>query len=80
MRYQDGGFDAARAMVLRLWGDRIVNVADDARDPKTALQEWAQARGEVPPQYIETARSGPDHSRIKTPSRTSRSIGAFKES
>ena len=64
--YQDGGFDAARAMVLRLWGDRIVNVADDARDPKTALQEWAQARGEVPPQYIETARSGPDHQPVFT--------------
>lgn len=64
--YQDGGFDAARAMVLRLWGARIHNVADDARDPKTALQEWAQARGENPPEYIEVARSGPDHQPIFT--------------
>ena len=62
--YQDGGFDGARAMVLRLWGARIHNVADDARDPKTALQEWAQARGENPPEYIEVARSGPDHQPI----------------
>ena len=59
--YEDGGFDPAREMVLRLWGDRITKVEDDARDAKTALQEWAQARGEVPPQYIEVARSGPDH-------------------
>jgi ribonuclease-3 len=59
--YQDGGFDAARQVVLRLWGARISNVADDARDAKTALQEWAQARGEEPPRYTETARSGPDH-------------------
>ena len=59
--YQDGGFDAARDLVLRLWGDRITNVADDARDAKTALQEWAQGRGEVPPQYVEVARTGPDH-------------------
>ena len=59
--YEDGGFEAARAMVLRLWGDRVHQVEDDARDAKTALQEWAQARGEVPPAYIEVARSGPDH-------------------
>lgn len=59
--YQDGGFEAARAAVLRLWGERIHNVAADARDAKTALQEWAQARGETPPQYVEVARTGPDH-------------------
>ena len=35
--YQDGGFDGARAMVLRLWGARIHNVADDARDPKNGV-------------------------------------------
>ena len=64
--YMDGGFDAARKVVLSLWGDRIHNVADDARDAKTALQEWAQARGEVPPQYIEVARSGPDHQPVFT--------------
>lgn len=64
--YQDGGFDVARDMILRLWGDRITNVADDARDPKTALQEWAQARGETPPQYVEVGRTGPDHQPVFT--------------
>ena len=59
--YLDAGFDAARDMVLRLWGARIDSVEADARDPKTALQEWAQARGMTPPAYTETARSGPDH-------------------
>lgn len=59
--HQDSGFEAARALVLRLWGDRIGRVEADARDPKTALQEWAQARGMAPPTYTETARSGPDH-------------------
>jgi ribonuclease-3 len=63
---QDGGFEAARDMVLRLWGARIHDVADDARDAKTALQEWAQARGEVPPQYVEVARTGPDHQPVFT--------------
>jgi len=64
--FLDGGFDAAQAMVLRLWGARIHNVAEDARDAKTALQEWAQARGEPPPRYVEMARSGPDHQPIFT--------------
>jgi ribonuclease III len=59
--YQDAGFDAARALILRLWGDRIGAVKSDARDPKTALQEWAQARGMGPPAYVEVGRSGPDH-------------------
>ena len=31
------------------------------RDPKTALQEWAQARGLPPPSYRQAGRSGPDH-------------------
>ena len=64
--YLDGGFDAAREMVLRLWGGRIGQVEQDARDPKTALQEWAQARGLPPPDYRQTARSGPDHAPIFT--------------
>lgn len=64
--YQDGGFDAAREAILRLWGARVNNVADDARDAKTALQEWAQARGETPPQYVEVGRTGPDHQPIFT--------------
>ena len=59
--YLDGGFTAAKALVLRLWGDRIGQVETDARDAKTALQEWAQARGQQPPTYIEVAREGPDH-------------------
>jgi len=59
--YRDAGFDVAKAVVLRLWGSRIDKVKDDARDAKTALQEWAQARGLPPPAYVETARTGPDH-------------------
>ncbi|MFU8862861.1 MAG: ribonuclease III [Rhodobacterales bacterium] len=64
--YLDAGFDAARAMILRLWGDRIGAVEEDARDAKTALQEWAQARGLPPPKYVELQRSGPDHAPVFT--------------
>ncbi|MEO0774436.1 MAG: ribonuclease III [Pseudomonadota bacterium] len=59
--YRDGGFEAAKDLVIRLWGDRVAQVDDDARDAKTALQEWAQARGLSPPKYIELSRDGPDH-------------------
>ncbi len=64
--YLDAGFAAAREVVLRLWGDRIGAVEEDARDAKTALQEWAQARGQTPPAYVEVAREGPDHAPVFT--------------
>ena len=62
--YLDAGLDTARDMILRLWGKRIVAVEEDARDPKTALQEWAQARGMALPQYTQVGRSGPDHAPV----------------
>lgn len=64
--YLDGGFDAARDLINRLWGNRIDAVEDDARDAKTSLQEWAQGRGLQPPRYIEVKRSGPDHAPVFT--------------
>ncbi len=64
--YLDGGFEAARTVVLRLWGDRISSVADDARDAKTALQELAQARGQRIPIYEVVRRTGPDHAPVFT--------------
>ncbi|RYG91590.1 ribonuclease III [Loktanella sp. IMCC34160] len=64
--YLDAGYDAARDVVLALWRDRIDGVEEVAQDAKTALQEWAQARGEQPPRYIEVAREGPDHSPVFT--------------
>jgi ribonuclease-3 len=64
--YLDGGFEAARGVVLRLWRERIGAVDADARDAKTALQEWAQARGLPPPAYTEEGREGPDHQPVFT--------------
>ncbi len=64
--YMDAGFEAAQAVVLGLWGDRIAGVEADSRDAKTALQEWAQARGLPPPVYVEQGRTGPDHQPVFT--------------
>lgn len=62
--YLDAGFEAARAVVLRHWADRLAHVDKDSRDAKTALQEWAQAQGMPPPVYEQTDRSGPDHAPV----------------
>lgn len=64
--YVDGGFAAAQGVVLRLWAGRIAAVEADSRDAKTALQEWAQARGLAPPDYAEQGREGPDHQPVFT--------------
>ncbi len=59
--FMDGGFEAARNVIRRLWSDLASD--DDAvrRDAKSALQEWAQGRGLELPKYVETNRTGPDH-------------------
>jgi ribonuclease-3 len=59
--YLDGGFEAAYAFVERYWRGRLAGVAGDMRDPKTTLQEWAQARALGVPVYAVTGRTGPDH-------------------
>jgi ribonuclease III len=62
--YLDAGLEAARALVLRLWEERIAAAGGVERDAKTLLQEWAQARGMPPPEYRDLAREGPDHAPV----------------
>src|ERR1700720_647549 len=59
--FLDAGYEAAKAVVIAAFGERMHAPGRPLRDPKTALQEWAQARGLPTPLYRETARSGPDH-------------------
>jgi ribonuclease-3 len=61
--YLDGGLDAARGFIERYWSEQVAALGDDMRDPKTALQEWAQGRKEFPgtPAYRVDRREGPDH-------------------
>jgi ribonuclease-3 len=59
--YLDGGFAAAFAFVERWWMPLIAEIDDPPRDPKTALQEWAQARGLGLPAYRLVETAGPDH-------------------
>jgi len=64
--YLDGGFDAASAFVRRFWDPLMEEMDEPPRDPKTALQEWAQARGLALPAYKLVATNGPDHAPLFT--------------
>ena len=59
--YLDGGLEAARQFVRRAWQTAIERDPRPPQDPKTALQEWAQARGLPLPSYQTVSRRGPDH-------------------
>lgn len=59
--FLDGGYPAAAAVVLPVWEPRMRSPGRPLRDPKTALQEWAQGRGHAAPVYREVRREGPDH-------------------
>ncbi|WP_443018979.1 ribonuclease III [Sphingomonas sp.] len=59
--YLDAGFGAARDFVRGLWADRIDHQGKAPQHPKSALQEWAAAKGRRPPEYAILDRSGPHH-------------------
>ena len=58
----DGGIDAARAVFERAWAEELATPAPTAlNNPKSALQEWAQAKGRPLPTYAVIQRTGSDH-------------------
>ena len=61
--FMDGGFDAARALVQRLFGEVIQATEAESwtKDAKTELQEWLQARRVPVPAYRITATRGQAH-------------------
>ena len=61
--YRDGGFEAAQALVQRLFGEVIETTDLDswAKDAKTELQEWLQARRLPVPAYRIVTTRGQAH-------------------
>ena len=51
--YLDAGFDESRALIERVFAERLAELpdAEELRDPKTRLQEWLQARKLALPVY-----------------------------
>jgi ribonuclease-3 len=64
--YLDGGFDAAARFIRRLWEPLVAAMGGPPSDPKTTLQEWAQARGLGLPRYELVETRGPDHAPLFT--------------
>lgn len=63
----DGGIEAAREVVLRLFQGRIDQVSsEEVKDPKTRLQELLQGRKLELPVYTVAATSGSEHQRTFT--------------
>ncbi len=61
--YLDAGFEAARDVIRRAYGDRLVDfpALDALKDPKTRLQEWLQSRGLRLPEYRLLETTGKAH-------------------
>ena len=61
--YLDAGFDAAKALIERVFAARLEELpdAEELRDPKTRLQEWLQARKLSLPVYDLVEVTGKAH-------------------
>jgi ribonuclease-3 len=62
--FLDGGLEAARRFVLSHWEERMSANVAPPKDPKTTLQEWAQARGMPLPEYRLVTHEGPSHAPV----------------
>ena len=61
--YVDGGYEAVREVIFRLFQDEDKLVAPKVKDDKSALQEYTQAHEMGLPTYRIIDSTGPDHDR-----------------
>jgi len=66
--FLDGGFEAARAVIDRVFANEFaaLDPVSLAKDPKTRLQEWLQARRVAVPEYAVVATAGEAHAQTFT--------------
>jgi ribonuclease-3 len=64
--FMDGGYDLARAFILREFGAAFgsLDVIPILENPKGELQELLQARSPEAPHYHVISTTGPDHDRV----------------
>lgn len=83
--YLDSDLRAATKFIRQHWKQALQAADEVQRDPKSILQEWAQANAGGPPQYDLMDRSGPDHAptfkvSVSVPGRKSRTgVGPSKQ-
>jgi len=61
--YLDAGLGAVEAFVNPMLNDSQEYILDEIQDPKSRLQEWAQAEKMGTPQYVTISTKGPDHAK-----------------
>ena len=61
--YVDSNFETASRIIRHAFGKRLEEFPnpEELRDPKTRLQEWLQAGGATPPEYLLVDVSGKAH-------------------
>lgn len=66
--YLDGGFEACKALVLKLFNDKLscIDQKREAKDAKTALQEYLQSKKMKLPEYALVKSAGKQHQQIFT--------------
>lgn len=79
--FLDGGWEAARGMLLRLYGTRLETLpaAETLKDPKTRLQEILQGRGLERPAYAVTEARGEPHRQWFTASCSVQGLGLSRD-
>jgi ribonuclease-3 len=62
----DQGMDMVKCFIYPLLEGAVNEIITKRKneDPKSMLQEWAQAKGFPPPKYLTINVSGPDHAKI----------------
>lgn len=66
--YLDGGYTAARNIILKLYNKRLkeISTKKQLKDPKTRLQEYLQAQHYNLPTYSVTGATGEQHDQVFT--------------
>lgn len=59
--YLDGGLEAAKSLIHRLWHPKIKSTKKPPKDHKSSLQEWSQKFKLGVPEYSVIEMSGPAH-------------------
>ncbi|WP_052045812.1 ribonuclease III [Candidatus Paracaedibacter symbiosus] len=81
--YLDGGLDAAKTVIHKLWQPKIKSTKKPPKDHKSALQEWSQKLGYGVPEYTVIEMSGPAHAphfvmQVKVQNLEAQATGASK--
>ncbi len=60
--FMDSGLSTVHRFIEKNWKSYLDGKSKPPKDPKTALQEWAQKKGMDLPRYRVMEQQGPDHS------------------